>query len=279
MKEPITECAWFICENFGFKHTVFHFWFWAWAYTAANVVVDAAHLRLIEDATNYFRYNFTPADLGPNQDAGQEFSLPIGRDNEASFTRTGYPHWGGINKVRFYAATIAEDEVYIEVDGIGKHNMNYGGYQSDGTSRSAYRTRVEIQQDNALTAFSKSLDVSTSVLEKKKDPLEQINLKILGSSAIVSSNLKLLPGNTVVLNLPLLGISSETWRLTNLAFKCFPYFNLSHGHDFIGEISCLPQNLKVDSLKLAQIVRRRSPVPRISEEAFKRRAESRIMLP
>jgi len=138
---------------------------------------------------------------------------------------------------------------------------------------------MELQQDDRLVSSTQALDLSDSILEKKKDPLEHITLTIKGDSSIVAGTYKLLPGYTVVLNYPKLGISNETWRIETAQLKCFPYQDLSgHGHDFIVELSCVPQTTKIDHLELASIAKSRSVLPLLSREAFKRRSR-RTWLP
>jgi len=255
----------------------FHFWVWAWATSGGgNVVVDDASLQLREDTSNYFTYDFVPADIGPDMVDFTEYDLDIGRDHEGNFSMTGHPDWSSINSMRFYAATVAETDVYMEVDGIGTHHMNYGGYANDSTSRTNYRKRMELHQDSQLSTHAETLDLADSILEKKKDPLEHITLTVKGSSCISGGSFKLWPGYKVTLNFPKLGISSEVWRVETAELKCFPHKDLSgFGHDFTAKLDCVTQSIKINHLDYAVMSRPRSITPHLLRESYKRRSDSK----
>lgn len=255
-----------------------HFYIQCWAYTPPADVVDVtdAYLQLREDSTNYFQYNFTEADI---QVAFTEFNLGLGRDNESGWVVNGAPDWAGINKIRFYATTTTKQEVFIDVDGMDFADVNYVGYSSDATSRTTYRRRMELQQDDNLTSSTMAQDLSDSILEKKKDPLEHINLTVDGNSCISGGVYKLWPGYKVTLNFPKIGMTNEVWRVESATLKCYPHGDLSgHGHDFTALLSCIPYDAKMDHLEYSSLANPRSAHHFWAKEAYKRRA-NKTMLP
>jgi len=255
-----------------------HFWIQCWAYTPPADTADAtdAYLQFREDSSNHFQYNFVEADIGGGL---TEFNLGLGRDNEANFTVNGSPDWAGINKIRFYGTTTAKQEIFVDIDGLNFKDVNYVGYSSDATSRTAYRRRMELQQDDRLVSSTQTQDLTDSILEKKKDPLEHITLTIDGNSSISGGNYKLWPGYKVTLNFPKIGMTNEVWRVEQAELKCFPHQDLSgHGHDFTAKLSCVPETTKIDHLELATVAKARSLIPYLSREAFKRRSR-RTWLP
>ena len=255
-----------------------HFYIQCFAYTPPADVADAtdAYLQFREDSSNYFQYDFTEADI---QAALTEFNLGLGRDNEANFTVNGSPDWAGINKIRFYGTTTAKEEIFVDIDGLNFHDVNYVGYSSDQTSRTAYRRRMELQQDDRLVSSTQAQDLTDSILEKKKDPLEHITLTVNGDSCISAGAFKLWPGYKVTLNFPKIGMTNEVWRVEQAELKCFPHQDLSgHGHDFTAKLSCVPETTKIDHLELATVAKARSLIPFLSREAFKRRSR-RTWLP
>jgi len=255
----------------------FHFWVRAYGWTDPNAFdCTSCSIYLREDATNYFGYNFTPADIQPDL---TEYSLGIGRDNEGDWNIGGDPDWAGINSVRFYADT-TEDEIVLDVDGIGSHlNMNYVGYSSDATSRSAYRRRMELHQDSQLNTSAKVQAVTDSILEKKKDKLNHVTLTVDGNSCISGGAFKLWPGYKVTLNYPKAELSSTDYRVEEIELRCFPYQDISgHGHDFTAKLNCVKDTKKLDHLEYPVLAKPRSLVPHLSREAFKRRSR-RTWLP
>jgi len=249
-----------------------HFWIHCWAYTPPADTADAtdAYLQFREDSSNYFQYNFTEADISL---ALTEFNLGLGRDNEANFTLGGSPDWAGINKIRFYGTTTAKQEIFVDVDGLNFKDVNYVGYSSDGTSRTAYRRRMELQQDAQLTSSTMTQDLTDSILEKKKDTLSHVTLTVNGNSCISGGAFKLWPGYKVVLNFPLAGINTATYRIEKVELHCFPYQDISdHGHDFTAKLSCVPETRKLDHLEYPALSKPDSLIPHLSREAFKRRS-------
>jgi len=176
--------------------------------------------------------------------------------------------------MRFYGNTTDKTDMYVEVDGIGTHlNMNYQGYSSDATSRTTYRRRMELQQDSLIVSSTEALDLGDSIKEKKKDPLEHITLIVDGNSCISGGNFKLWPGYKVTLNFPKIGMTNEVWRVETVELKCFPHQDISgHGHDFTAKLDCVPETTKVDFMRWGPVAKRRSLIPFLSGEAFKRRS-------
>jgi len=273
----------YACQNTGEDENLVdtiksHFWIQCWAYTppADTAAATDAYIQFREDSSNYFQYNFTEADIWL---ALTEFNLGLGRDNEGNFTVNGSPDWAGINKIRFYGTTTAKEEIFVDIDGLNFLDVNYVGFSSDATSRTAYRRRMELQQDNQLTSSTMTDDLTDSILEKKKDTLSHVTLTVDGNSCISGGNFKLWPGYKVTLNFPLAGISSAVYRVEQAELKCFPYQDLSgHGHDFTVKLSCVPETKKLDHLDYPALSRSRSIVPHLSREAFKRRSR-RTWLP
>lgn len=162
---------------------------------------------------------------------------------------TGF-NWADVEEIQFHSLLSTVD--YMLLDGVALP-VKMVAISQDGGSQGSYKGRAkpfdrpDIPSQVELQAFA------DSEKNKLKDPVAGLKVFFKGEDAITGepATFKTWPGYTVVVNAPDDSINSETWRILQLHGMIQE--NVQHGFDFVIEADLVPQNAKVDTLRLSAI--------------------------
>ena len=119
------------------------------------------------------------------------------------------------------------------------------GISEDAGSQSSYRKRVVPIRKPYFKTQAEVNDYATSMKEVLKAPVEYLKLRADGTAGIIGSVNKWIPTNSLTVNIPRLGINSETWRFVNVHHIIEPRVDIGSGHDFITEAELVPESNKI----------------------------------
>jgi len=120
--------------------------------------------------------------------------------------------------VIFVSGTAAGDN--IQASGIAisidfERSTPILSFKTDATSISTYGTKVKVITERNAKSYAHAESIATSYLAEHKDPRIQGDATIYGL-------LNLIPGNTIIVNLPNHNISSQTYTILNVSYKLNP---------------------------------------------------------
>lgn len=116
--------------------------------------------------------------------------------------------------------------------------------KENAASQVTYRKRMLSINKQYIKYQLELDDYASKILGVTKDPVRKISLQAKGSAGIIGGVNKWLPCNTVTLNIPALGIASETWRMGSIHHAIQPYEDLGGGWDWITDVELVEQNAK-----------------------------------
>jgi hypothetical protein len=116
----------------------------------------------------------------------------------------------------------------------------------DAGSQASYRKRcIPIRKPYFINQKEVD-DYATALKTVLKDPPEYLKVWVDGPACIVGGAKKSEPTYSLTVNVPRLGINSETWRIVNVHHVIEPYVDLDgNGHDWVAEFELVPSSTKI----------------------------------